>query len=212
MRKMKAGVILSGYLRDNQDMKVALAVQEMGELTARAMPVDFGNWMLAEQKRIYLLCLRMLRNGDEANSATQDVFVEAHRALERADRKPIDEPAKWLTRVALNTCINRLRSKRWMFWHRQVAGNNEEAVLRFRPATGLNQEDALIARDISRRISQSLHKLSVRQRMVFLLHYDEDYSLEEIAEALNLDTGTVKAHMARAIKKLREELRGLYVR
>ena len=47
--------------------------------------------------------------------------------------------------------------------------------------------------------------------MVFVMRFEEDYSLAEIAEALDLDLGTVKAHMARAIKKLREELRGLYV-
>jgi RNA polymerase sigma-70 factor, ECF subfamily len=193
-------------------MKAALAVPETGELAIRVMPYEFGDWMLAEQKRIYRLCLHMLRNRDEADSVTQDVFVEAHRALERSGGKSIQEPAKWLTRVALNTCIDRLRSKRWMFWHRQVSFGEEESVLRLRPAAGLSQEDALIARDISRRISRSLRKLSVRQRMVFLLHYCEDYRLEEIADALGLDSGTVKAHMARAIKKLREELRGLYVR
>ena len=89
-------------------MKAALAVPETGELAASAMPYAFGDWMLAEQKRIYLLCLRMLRNSDEADSVTQDVFVEAHRTLERGGGKPIQEPAKWLTRVALNTCIDRL--------------------------------------------------------------------------------------------------------
>ena len=195
-------------------MVPALEVQEMEDVTKRADsgPIDFGSWMLAEQKRIYLLCFRMLRNSDEANSATQDVFVQAHRAMKRADLRPIEEPAKWLTRVALNTCINRLRSKRWMFWHRQVSGNEQETVLRYRPAGGVNQEDALIARDIARQIGQSLNRLSIRQRMIFLLHYEEDYSLDKIAEVLALDTGTVKAHMARAVKKLRSELRGLYVR
>ncbi len=192
-------------------MTVAMAVRDSEDSAARAMPMDFGSWMLAEQRRIYLLCLRMLRNSDEANSATQDAFVEAHRALERPDGKQIQEPAKWLTRVALNICVNRLRSKRWMFWHRQVGGEDQE-ILRFRAAAGVNQEDALIAQDIARRIHQSMRKLSVRQRMVFILRYEEDYSLEQIAEALSLDTGTVKAHMARAIRKLREELRGLYVR
>jgi DNA-directed RNA polymerase specialized sigma24 family protein len=43
-----------------------------------------------------------------------------------------------------------------------------------------------------------------------LKHY-EDLSLEEIAGALGLDVGTVKSHMARAVAKLRKELRDLYV-
>lgn len=193
-------------------MEVATAVLDSGESKARVMPVDFADWMAAEQKRIYLLCLRMLRHSDEADSATQDVFVEAYRALERPNERAIQEPAKWLTRVALNTCYDRLRSKRWMFWQRRISTDDEESFLRMTPAVGLSPEDTLVAREINRRIGDSLHKLSVRQRLVFLLRYDEDYSLAEIAEALNLDPGTVKAHMARALKKLREELRGLYVR
>ncbi len=179
---------------------------------AREKPVDFGSWMAAEQTRIYLLCLKMLQNSDEADSATQDVFVKAYRALERADGRAIQEPAKWLTRVALNSCCDRLRSRRWLFWQRRVSGEDQETVLRFTPAAGLNPEDALITREMTLRIGRSLDKLSVRQRLIFLLRFDEDYTLAEIAEVLNLDLGTVKAHMARALKKLREELRGLYVR
>ncbi len=175
-------------------------------------PVDFGSLMAAEQTRIYLLCLKMLRNSDEADSATQDVFVEAYRALERSDGRAIQEPAKWLTRVALNSCCDRLRSRRWLFWQRRVSGEDQEAVLRLTPASGLSPEDALMARETARRIGDSLHKLSARQRVIFLLRFDEGYTLAEIAEVLDLDPGTVKAHMARALKKLREELRGLYVR
>jgi RNA polymerase sigma-70 factor, ECF subfamily len=193
-------------------MKALTTVLETGELTARVMPLDFGTLMVEEQKRIYLLCLRMLRNSDEADSATQDVFVEAYRALERSDKSPIQEPAKWLTRVALNTCFDRLRSKRWMFWQQRISSQDEGTLLQVRPAAGLTPEASLLAREIARTINNSLHKLSVRQRLVFLLRYDEDYSLDEIADVLKLDLGTVKAHMARALRKLREELRGLYVR
>ncbi len=192
-------------------MKVATAVLESGGSLARMMPIDFGAWMLAEQKRIFLLCFRVLRNRDEADSATQDVFVEAYRAWERSGDNAIQEPAKWLTRVALNTCYDCLRSKRWKFWQRRISGENEDIVFRSKPAGGLSPEEALIGRELSGRIRDSLHRLSVRQRLVFVLRFEEDLSLAEIAEALDLDLGTVKAHMARAIKKLREELRGLYV-
>jgi DNA-directed RNA polymerase specialized sigma24 family protein len=45
---------------------------------------DFEGWVAREQKRIFLLCLRLLRSSDEADSATQDVFVEAYRTLEKS--------------------------------------------------------------------------------------------------------------------------------
>jgi len=175
-----------------------------------ADPSDFGSWMAGEQRRIYLLCLRMLRNGDEADSATQDVFVKAYRALGAGES--IQQPGRWLTRVAVNICLDRLRSKRWLFWHRRARQQDDDAILRLAPAPGPNQEDAFLAREITRRLGTALGRLSLRQRAVFVLRHDEGRSLEEIAEILGLDVGTVKAHMARAVHKLREELRDLYGR
>jgi RNA polymerase sigma-70 factor, ECF subfamily len=133
-------------------MKAAMAVIEAGEWPNRMMPTDFGSWMRTEQKRIYLLCLKMLRDRDEADSVAQDVFVSAYRTLEKSGASVIQEPAKWLTRVALNTCCDRLRSKRWMFWQRRIASHAEERVLQLRPAAGLNPEDALLMRESGKRI------------------------------------------------------------
>jgi len=192
-------------------MKAAVAELAKGS-EAGVDPADFAVWMAEEQRRIYLLCLRMLRSSDDADSATQDAFIKAYRALERREKDAIESRAKWLTRVAVNTCLDRLRSKRWLFWQKRASREDEQAILRLTPASGPNQEDALIAHEITRRLSVALDKLSVRQRSVFVLRHDEDRSLEEIGEILGLDVGTVKAHMARAVRKLREELRDLYGR
>jgi len=192
-------------------MKAAVAELAPASSDARSA-VDiagFECWMAAEQKRIYLLCLRLLGAGDEADSATQDVFLKAYRALERGE---IAEPPKWLTRVAVNTCLDRLRSRRWKFWLRRAAPQDEETVLALAPAAGPSPEDAMHARDIALRLAAALDRLSPRQRSIFVLRHDEDRSLEEIGAILGLEVGTVKAHMARAVKKLRVELRDLYER
>jgi RNA polymerase sigma-70 factor (ECF subfamily) len=191
-------------------MKAAEAVLVKADMELDVRELDFEIWMTAEQRRIYLLCLRLLRNRDEADSATQDVFVEAFRTLRKRGAPAIQEPAKWLTRVAFNTCYDRLRSKRWRFWQRQALADGGDELLRITPAVGRSQEDDTRACDIRRRLEKALERLSVRQRAVFLLRHEEDRDLEEIAGIMGLDTGTVKAHMARAIKKLRVELRDLY--
>ena len=193
-------------------MKAAAAELVNERVQMDAKPSDFATWMALEQRRIYLLCLRMLRCSDEADSATQDVFLKAYRALLRQEKEALESPARWLTRVAVNACIDRLRSRRWLLWQRRAPLDDEEAILRLTPATGPNQEDALLAREITRRLGMALEKLSLRQRSVFVLRHDEDCSLEEIGKILGIDVGTVKAHMARAIKRLREELRDLYGR
>jgi RNA polymerase sigma-70 factor (ECF subfamily) len=193
-------------------MRAVAAVPAKEGTALGEQKIDFEALVAGEQKRIFLLCLRLLRNRDEADSAAQDVFVEAYRTMEKSGNLAILEPAKWLTRVALNTCYDRLRSKRWRFWQRHSANADEDALLKSIAAVGPNQEDAAAARDIGRRLESALERLSVRQRTVFILRHEEDRKIEEIAGIMGLDAGTVKAHMARAIRKLREELRDLYVR
>lgn len=170
---------------------------------------DFAGWMLAEQRRVFLLCQRMLGEADEADSATQDAFFKAYRALEK-QAVPPDEPAKWLTRIAVNTCLDRLRSRRWQFWRRRPAPDDEQLILAMAPSALPDAEDQVFARQIGGRLAAALDRLSGRQRAVFTLRHYEDRSLDEIADLLELDVGTVKAHMARAVAKLREELKDLY--
>src|ERR1700724_1149670 len=77
---------------------------------------DFGAWMASEQRRVYALCQRFLQDRDEADSATQDVFLKAYQALRREDAKDLDDPARWVTRIAVNTCLDRLRPRKGRFW------------------------------------------------------------------------------------------------
>jgi len=192
------------------NMKAAAVELEAAKRDTSVRIADFARWMASEQRRIYTLCLRMLRNDHDADSATQDAFLKAFRTLERSPEIVIEEPAKWLTRIAVNTCLDQLRSRRWQFWRRRPSAAEEAAVFERAPANVRTAEDLLAARDLSRRFTAALEKLSPRQRAVFVLRHEDGKSLVEIGELLNLDVGTVKGHMARALKKLREELRDLY--
>lgn len=174
-----------------------------------ALVRDFNTWMLAEQRRVFLLCQRLLQDREEADSAAQDVFLKAYKALQR-EGAPIEEPAKWLTRIAVNTCLDRLRSRRWQFWKKRPEAATEDLILAMAASGAPTAEDRVFAADIQRRLQASLAGLSDRQRTVFLLRHYEDRSLEEIGDLLGLDVGTVKAHMARAVARLRTELKDLY--
>jgi RNA polymerase sigma-70 factor, ECF subfamily len=191
---------------------LALMVDRVGtDIHAQAGLRDFGAWMAAEQKRIFLLCRRMLQDPDEADSATQDVFLKAYKALsKRTETEELDHPGKWVTRIAVNTCLDRLRSKRWKLWQRRPAFEDEQRILQTIAARAADAESQLFAQQIQRRLELALTKLSGRQRAVFSLRHFDAMPLEEIAQVLKLDIGTVKAHLFRAINKLREELKDLY--
>jgi RNA polymerase sigma-70 factor, ECF subfamily len=170
---------------------------------------DFSGWMAAEQRRVFLLCQRMLGDSEDADSAVQDVFLKAYRALSEQGSQP-DDPARWLTRIAVNTCLDRLRSRRWQFWRKRPRQEDQELILAMAPSAAPESEQLLLSKEIGARIAKALDRLSGRQRAVFTLRHYEDRSLEEIGAALGLDVGTVKAHLSRAVKKLRQELKDLY--
>jgi RNA polymerase sigma-70 factor (ECF subfamily) len=182
----------------------------LAERTESGLLRDFSSWMSSEQRRIYALCQRFLDDRDEADSATQDVFLKAYQALKKVDAKELDDPARWITRIAVNTCLDRLRSRKWQFWRRRPSPEDEAAILAMTPSQAPDAADFFFAGEIGARLQRAMGRLSERQRAVFLLRHQQDLSLEEIGKILKLDVGTVKAHMFRAVSKLREELRDLY--
>ena len=175
---------------------------------------DFGTWMTSEQRRVNALCRHMLEDPDEADSATQDVFLKAYQAIlredQREDGRVLDDPARWLSKIAVNTCLDRLRSRKWQLWRRRPAPKDETLILAMTPSKSPQAEDRYFALEIGARLRAAMDRLSARQRAVFILRHYEDMSLEEIGQILGLEMGTVKAHMFRAVGKLREELRDLY--
>jgi len=189
------------------------AEQLVSNIQVRSELRDFGAWMTSEQRRIFLLCRRMLQDPDEADSATQDVFLKAYKAMTKAAESNLDEldnPGKWVTRIAVNTCLDRLRSKSWKIWQRRPAPADEEIILQMTSDSEPDAERLLFSQQIQRRLECALMKLSDRQRAVFSLRHYEALPLEEIADVLKLDVGTVKAHLFRALTKMREELKDLY--
>lgn len=190
-----------------------VAEQLVEKIQVRSELRDFGAWMTSEQRRIFLLCRRMLQDPDEADSATQDVFLKAYKAMTKAAENDLDEldnPGKWVTRIAVNTCLDRLRSKSWKIWQRRPSAADEEIILQMTSDSEPDAERLLFSQQIQRRLEFALTKLSDRQRAVFSLRHYESLPLEEIADVLKLDVGTVKAHLFRALTKMREELKDLY--
>jgi RNA polymerase sigma-70 factor (ECF subfamily) len=187
-----------------------MAEQVLADRIESGLIRDFGSWMVSEQRRVLALCHRFLEDRDEANSATQDVFLKAYQALKKEDATEVDDPARWITRIAVNTCLDRLRSRKWQFWRRRPSPEDEATILAMAASQAPEAEEYYFAGQISARLHQALERLSARQRAVFLLRHYEDLSLEEIGSILKLDVGTVKAHMFRAVSKLRVDLSDLY--
>src|SRR5437899_2468837 len=107
----------------NLSAPFALGLKETGDAGA------FEDLVAAHQRRIFALALRMLGDPEEAASATQDCFLRAHDALKRCPQDAV-ERQRWLARVAINLCLDRLRSRKWNWWRRRsVLQDTEGACL-----------------------------------------------------------------------------------
>src|SRR5277367_4580632 len=117
-------------------MAERLSAEGSVELSTR----EFSSWMVSEQKRIFLLCRRLLQDTEDDDGATQDTFLTAWQSLSKTG-KDLEESGKWLTRIAVNTCLDRLRSRRWQFWKKRPSPEDETAILNLAAATAPNAED-----------------------------------------------------------------------
>ena len=119
----------------------------------------------------------------------------------------MDDPARWLSKIAVNTCLDRLRSKKWQIWRRRPAPDDEATILSMTASRAPESEDRYFAVQINDRLAAALARLSDRQRVVFTLRHYEEMSLEEIGNILGLDVVQVTGNMFRAVNKLRVDLR-----
>jgi RNA polymerase sigma-70 factor (ECF subfamily) len=170
--------------RTSEAVDVALAAS--GD--ARA----FERLYRAQVGRIHGLCRRML-SPEEADEATQDVFVRAWEKL--GTFRGESAFGTWLHRLAVNVIL----AKRASHGTRRKRESDDETVwerLGSRPATP----------ELSMDVEQALARLPEGAREIFVLHDVEGYRHEEIAEMLGLATGTSKSQLHRARMALRQYL------
>jgi RNA polymerase sigma-70 factor (ECF subfamily) len=112
-------------------------------------------------------------------------------------------------RIAINLQKDHWRNRRMQFWRRtQTNAVDLDEASEWLPSGERSAEQQMLAREQVGRVWKAVEGLSERQRTVFLLRYVEEQELSEIAQAAGLSEGTVKAHLSRALAKVRTELGG----
>jgi RNA polymerase sigma-70 factor (ECF subfamily) len=148
--------------------------------------------------RVRRLCELLLGDRQEAEEVVQDVFAKVCEVGERPPRAW----GPWLTRVAVNACRDRRRAGWWIRF-RLRSERVEDTLL---PAPEPNPSEVAISDETRRRIWRAFRSLPERQREVFVLRYIEDCPTDQVASELGLHPGTVKRHLFRAIRRMRDAL------
>lgn len=156
----------------------------------------FAELVRRHQGKVRGLLLRLSANPTLADDLAQEVFLRAYRGLVGFEGR--SRFSTWLYRIAYNVFLNhRTRSKELAalpqgFESCAAAPDNYLSPSRC---------------DMRRDLAGAIAALPERYRAVVTLYYLRDVSYPEIAEVLDLPLGTVKTHLHRAKKLLREQLR-----
>lgn len=158
------------------------------------------------QKKIFRTSLAILRDESEADVVTHETFVQAYLKLATFERRAGLET--WLTRIAVNRARDVLRKKKWSALRlvRGDGGDEDEAPVFELRDERPDAERVVEASQLGTAIDEALKSLSAQQKLIFTMRHFEERSLEEIAELLDLRSGTVRAHLFRAVHKVRAQL------
>ena len=159
----------------------------------------FDELMKRYKSKIFSYLLRSVRNYEDAEDITIEVFFKAYRALE--NWQPKAKFSTWLYKIAANLVIDYHRSKA----RHPVYALEDMAI----PEANLvatdqysNPVKQVEEKELGSIIREAVDQLSPKQKAVFTLSRYEGFQLKEIAETLGIAEGTVKIHLHRAIKRL----------
>ena len=167
----------------------------------------FDELMKRYKQKIYSYLLRSVKNYEDAEELTIEVFFKVYRALGKW--RPQARFSTWLYKIAHNLAIDHHRSKSR---HLTYSLDDEELSLDEPTAVDLrsNPEWQAEEGDRHRIIRAAVDQLSPKQKAVFMLNRYEGLQINEITEVLGMAEGTVKIHLHRAMKKLKTLLQPLW--
>ncbi len=181
-----------------------------GKLTSSVLTAqDFDELVHRNQKRIFRLLMVLLRDEDAADTLTQECFLKAYK--NRDSFRGDSSVDTWVYRIAVNLARDHQRSKRQGFWRKMFSATPEtdddnSSLLDTVADGGSDAEARLLACEEVDQVWYTVKRLSDHQREVFVLRYAEDMSLDEIAQTLGMQLGTVKSHLNRALTSVRKRL------
>jgi RNA polymerase sigma-70 factor (ECF subfamily) len=148
-------------------------------------------------KMVYRTALAITGDTDVAADLMQDVFLRLHRFAARIEPDRPLEP--WLYRVTANLSYSWVKRRRWLC-------HLEDIAEWFAGEKKRNPHHLAEAEEESRRISKAISILPVQQRIVVVLYYINDLSLQEIADILDVPLGTVKSRLHYGRRLLKKHL------
>lgn len=178
------------------------------ERTLSGDEAAFASLIDRYQRKIYRVALAIVRDEAQADVVTHETFVQAYFRLRTFEGRA--ELETWLTRIAINKARDVLRGRKFVSLSSPARDDGEEESVAIElPDQAPDAERQVFAKQLRRLIEEAVESLSAQQKMIFRLRHFEEMSMEEIGELMGLHAGTVRAHLFRAVHKVRKRLAAL---
>jgi RNA polymerase sigma-70 factor (ECF subfamily) len=148
------------------------------------------------QRAVYGMGLSFFRNAEDASDFSQEVFLKVYRSLARFEKR--SRFSTWLYKIAYNTAVNGVNRRK------EYHSLAEED---FEPSDSNTPERLLIRRAAQKAVWASLQELPERYRVCIDMFFFYNCSYREIEEITGFPVNTVKSHVFRAKKLLRDKLK-----
>lgn len=165
-------------------------------------PRAFDRLVRDYQRLCWHVVDRMVRHPDDTRELCQEAFLRIYQSLHQYRG---DSPLKsWIAQVAYSVARRHLERKRIPI--AEPAADEDGASLTERISDGYDLEAAASQDEINRHLHAAMDALPPLQRTLLTLYHLEDMSIGDIALVTGLAEGTIKSHLFRSRKRLREIL------
>jgi RNA polymerase sigma-70 factor (ECF subfamily) len=205
---------LQSYDRKRADRpakRCTFARQEYEFLAAakRGESAAFETLCKQSANTVFQMARRMMRNNEDAEDVVQESFQQAFLHLKSFNGG--SRFSTWLTRIAINAALMKLRKKHHL-WDVSLDESAETEESSFRidvEDQGLNPEQLYAEKERQRILSEAISDLTPGMRKAIELREIDERSTEETAQIMGISVGAVKARVFHGRRKLRERLNHL---
>ena len=157
------------------------------------------------QRLVINIVFRMITNANDREDVCQDIFLRIYNNL--SGFRFQSKLSTWIAQIAYNRSINFLQKKKIPLFHDTCSDTLSIENI----SDNHNTPDRILEeKDIMNRLQHEIDQLSIPFRTILTLYHLQDMSYLEISRIMNLPVGTVKSHLFRARKSLKEGLLSKY--
>jgi len=155
-------------------------------------------------KPIYSFTFRFVRDSQEAEDITQEVFIKVWRNLKKFDQNKSFKT--WIFHIAKNTSLDFFKKKKTIPFSNFGKEEGKNTFTEMLTDTTPLPNELFERAGVAEILNSAMEKLSLKYRMVLFLRYNDHFNFREIAETLGEPLNTVKSRHRRALILLKKLL------